>query len=57
MTMTKRSGLMLLTFFAGGTPSQNWTPLTWDPHGCYEIALDAKSLTLSPWTMITTRNA
>jgi peptidoglycan/xylan/chitin deacetylase (PgdA/CDA1 family) len=32
----------------GGTPSQNGTPLTWDPHGYYEIALDAESLTLSP---------
>ena len=32
----------------GGTPSQNGTALTWDPHGYYEIALDAKSLTLSP---------
>jgi peptidoglycan/xylan/chitin deacetylase (PgdA/CDA1 family) len=32
----------------GGTPSQNGAPLTWDPHGYYEIALDARSLTLSP---------
>jgi hypothetical protein len=32
----------------GGTPSQNGTPLTWDPHGYYEISLDAGSLTLSP---------
>jgi len=32
----------------GGTLSQNGAPLTWDPHGYYEIALDAKTLTLSP---------
>ena len=30
----------------GGTPSQGGTPLTWDSHGYYEIALDAGSLTL-----------
>jgi hypothetical protein len=32
----------------GGTPSQNGAPLTWDPHGYYEISLDAGSLTISP---------
>ena len=32
----------------GGTPSQNGQPLTWDPHGYYEIALDAGSVTLTP---------
>ena len=32
----------------GGTPSQGGTPLAWDPHGYYEVALDAGSLTLSP---------
>ena len=32
----------------GGTLSQNGAPLTWDPHGYYEIALDAQTLTLSP---------
>jgi hypothetical protein len=31
-----------------GTLSQNGTPLTWDPHGYYEVALEARSLTLSP---------
>jgi Polysaccharide deacetylase len=32
----------------GGTPTQNGQPLTWDPHGYYEIALDAGSVTLTP---------
>jgi len=32
----------------GGTLSQGGTPVEWDVHGYYEIALDAKSLTLSP---------
>lgn len=32
----------------GGTLSQNGTPLVWDEHGYYEVALDAGSLTLSP---------
>ncbi|MFZ5890506.1 MAG: polysaccharide deacetylase family protein [Myxococcota bacterium] len=32
----------------GGTLKQNGTALTWDPHGYYEISLDAKSVTLSP---------
>ena len=32
----------------GGTPSQRGTPLIWDSHPYYEIALDAGSVTLSP---------
>ncbi|WP_129575210.1 MULTISPECIES: polysaccharide deacetylase family protein [Sorangium] len=32
----------------GGTPKQNGAALPWNPHGYYEVALDAKSLTLSP---------
>ncbi|WP_437320271.1 polysaccharide deacetylase family protein [Sorangium sp. So ce385] len=32
----------------GGTPKQNGAALPWNPHGFYEVALDAKSLTLSP---------
>jgi hypothetical protein len=32
----------------GGTLTQNGAPLTWDPHGYYEIALDAGNVTLSP---------
>ncbi len=32
----------------GGTLKQGGTALTWDPHGYYEIALDAGSVTLSP---------
>lgn len=32
----------------GGTLTQNGTTLAWDPHGFYEVALDAGSLTLSP---------
>ncbi|CAN97170.1 put. Polysaccharide deacetylase [Sorangium cellulosum So ce56] len=32
----------------GGTLKQNGAPLKWDPHGYYEVALDAKSVTLSP---------
>jgi hypothetical protein len=31
----------------GGTLKQNGTALAWDPHGYYEIALDAGSVTLS----------
>ncbi|HEY7373318.1 MAG TPA: polysaccharide deacetylase family protein [Polyangia bacterium] len=41
-------GRVLRVTVDGGTPSQNGTPLTWDPHGYYEISLDAGSLTLSP---------
>jgi hypothetical protein len=32
----------------GGTLKQNGTPLTWDAHGYYEVALDPLSVTLSP---------
>ncbi len=32
----------------GGTLSQGGKTLTWDPHGYYDIALDAGALTLSP---------
>jgi len=41
-------GHVLRVTVDGGTPSQNGRPLTWDPHGYYEISLDAESLTLSP---------
>jgi peptidoglycan/xylan/chitin deacetylase (PgdA/CDA1 family) len=41
-------GKVLRVTVTGGTPKQNGTPLTWDPHGYYEVALDARSLTLSP---------
>jgi peptidoglycan/xylan/chitin deacetylase (PgdA/CDA1 family) len=41
-------GKYLRVTLTGGTPSQNGTPLTWDPHGYYEVQLDAKSLTVSP---------
>ncbi len=32
----------------GGTVLQNGTTVPWDPHGYYEVALDAGSLTVSP---------
>ncbi len=32
----------------GGTLTQNGKPLTWDPHGYYEVSLAAGSLQLSP---------
>ncbi len=32
----------------GGTLSQDGTPLPWNEHGFYEVALDAGNLTLSP---------
>jgi hypothetical protein len=32
----------------GGTVKQNGTALSWDPHGYYEIELDALSVTVSP---------
>ena len=41
-------GKILRVTVDGGTPSQNGKPLTWDPHGYYEIAIDEQSLTLSP---------
>ncbi len=42
------SGKVLRVRVDGGTLSQNGRPLPWDPHGYYELALDAGSLTLSP---------
>jgi peptidoglycan/xylan/chitin deacetylase (PgdA/CDA1 family) len=42
------AGRILRVTVDGGTPSQGGAPLTWDPHGYYEIALDAGSLTLGP---------
>lgn len=41
-------GRYLRVTVTGGTPTQNGTPLPWDDHGYYEVALDAGSLTLSP---------
>lgn len=41
-------GKILRVTVDGGTPSQNGKPLTWDPHGYYEIAIDEESFTLSP---------
>jgi hypothetical protein len=32
----------------GGTLTQGDTTLVWDEHGYYEVALDARTLTLSP---------
>ena len=42
------SGKYLRVVVDGGTLSQAGAPLTWDPHGYYEIALDPGSLTLAP---------
>jgi hypothetical protein len=42
------AGKYLRVTVDGGTLSQSGTPLTWDDHGYYEIALDAGSLTLTP---------
>jgi peptidoglycan/xylan/chitin deacetylase (PgdA/CDA1 family) len=42
------SGKVLRVRVDGGTLSQNGRPLPWNPHGYYELALDAGSLTLSP---------
>jgi peptidoglycan/xylan/chitin deacetylase (PgdA/CDA1 family) len=42
------AGKYLRVTFTGGTPSQGGTPLVWNDHGYYEIALDTGSLTLSP---------
>lgn len=42
------SGKYLRVTVEGGTLSQGGKPLTWDPHGYYEIALDEKSVTLAP---------
>ncbi|HWA74024.1 MAG TPA: polysaccharide deacetylase family protein [Polyangiaceae bacterium] len=41
-------GKYLRVTVEGGTVSQGGKPVAWDPHGFYEIALDAGSLTLSP---------
>lgn len=32
----------------GGTLAQGGTPLAWDEHGYYDVALDANSLTRTP---------
>jgi hypothetical protein len=32
----------------GGTVTQSGAALPWDAHGYYEVALDAKSLTVGP---------
>ena len=42
------SGRFLRVTVAGGKLKQGGTELAWDPHGYYEIALDAGSVTLSP---------
>lgn len=42
------TGTYLRVKVSGGTVSQNGVVLSWDPHGFYEIALDAGSLTVSP---------
>jgi len=42
------SGKVLRVKVDGGTLTQNGRPLPWSPHGYYELALDAGSLTLSP---------
>jgi peptidoglycan/xylan/chitin deacetylase (PgdA/CDA1 family) len=42
------SGKYLRVVVDGGTLFQAGVPLTWDPHGYYEIALDLGSLTLAP---------
>jgi hypothetical protein len=41
-------GTYLRVTVAGGTLEQGGAPLTWDPHGYYEIALDAGAVTLRP---------
>jgi peptidoglycan/xylan/chitin deacetylase (PgdA/CDA1 family) len=41
-------GKYLRVTVAGGTLTQGATTLAWDPHGFYEVALDAGTLTLSP---------
>jgi peptidoglycan/xylan/chitin deacetylase (PgdA/CDA1 family) len=42
------TGMYLRVTVSGGSVSQNGLPLTWDPHGFYEISLDAGSLTVAP---------
>jgi peptidoglycan/xylan/chitin deacetylase (PgdA/CDA1 family) len=41
-------GKYLRVTVPGGTVKQNGAALAWDSHGYYEIALDAKSVTVSP---------
>ncbi|MBN1440749.1 MAG: polysaccharide deacetylase family protein [Anaerolineales bacterium] len=41
------TGMYLRVTVSGGTVSQDGSILPWDPHGFYEIALDAGSLTVS----------
>jgi len=41
------AGRKLRVVVDGGTPAQNGTPLSWDRHGYYEVALDAQALS---WT-------
>lgn len=42
------TGKYLRVKVGGGTLKQGGVALPWDPHGYYEISLDAKSVTLSP---------
>jgi peptidoglycan/xylan/chitin deacetylase (PgdA/CDA1 family) len=41
-------GQFLRVTLTGGTLTQGATTLAWDPHGFYEVSLDAGTLTLSP---------
>ncbi|HYJ08856.1 MAG TPA: polysaccharide deacetylase, partial [Polyangiaceae bacterium] len=41
-------GKFLRVRVTGGTLEQNGKALVWDPHGYYEVALDAAALTLKP---------
>jgi hypothetical protein len=41
-------GKYLRVTVPGGTVKQKGVELAWDPHGYYEIALDALSVTVSP---------
>jgi peptidoglycan/xylan/chitin deacetylase (PgdA/CDA1 family) len=41
-------GQFLRVTVSGGTLTQGGAPLSWDPHGFYEVALDSGSVTLSP---------
>lgn len=42
------AGLFVRVTVDGGTLKQGDTILTWDDHGYYEVALDSKTLTVSP---------
>jgi hypothetical protein len=42
------TGQYLRVTVPGGTLTQGGAPLTWDPHGYYEIELDKKTLTVAP---------